>query len=303
VRVVVTGGAGFVGTALVARLLAAGHRVDIVDRLDATYDPEPRRRRARAPLHVMDTRDALPILRGADAVIHLAARPGVRESMLDPLATVRENVEGTAALLRDLREAGVPRLVFASSSSVYGARRGEIFRETDPADKPESVYGASKRAGELLCHAAHATTGLHVCVARLFTVYGPAQRPTMAIARFVRQARASEDLTVFGDGSSVRDYTYVDDAADALAAAAERAEGYRIVNVGGGAPVTLNGLLDAIEVGTGPLRRRHLPEQPGDVPETRADISAARDWLGWSPKVGIEEGIRRYVRWVEAGEP
>jgi UDP-glucuronate 4-epimerase len=241
---------------------------------------------------------------GADAVLHLAARPGVRESLLDPETTLVQNVLGTSAVLEAIRAEGVPTLVFASSSSVYGARRGESLSEGDAADRPASPYGASKRAAELLCYAAHATWGVNVTAARLFTVYGPRQRPGMAIARFCRQIRAGEPITLYGDGTSARDYTFVEDAAAGLLAALHRTEGYRVLNLAGGHSVTLAALVTTLgEVLGLPVRTERLPDQAGDVPETRADLTAAAQWLGWSPRVDLRAVLTRYVNWLDAGQP
>lgn len=294
-RVVVTGGAGFVGSHLADALLARGDEVRIVDNFDDAYDPAVKRRHvpAGAELVEADIR-ALPdgVFDGVDAVAHLAARAGVRPSLSDPARYARVNVEGTAAVLAAMARSGVSRMVFASSSSVYGARRGAAFRESDPADRPASPYAASKRAAELFC----AASGLDVAVVRLFTVYGPRQRPEMAMQRFARQLRDGEPVTIFGDGTSVRDYTYVADAVDGLLRGLDRAEGFRVVNIAGGVAVPLHQVVDTLAdaMGVRPVVR-YLPDQPGDVPETRADLSLARGWLDYVPRVGIAEGLRRFA--------
>lgn len=308
-KVLVTGGAGFIGSHLVEALLARGDEVQLLDNLDPVYDPGPRRARIPGAVrHVdgslLDPGCLAAALAGCDAVAHLAARPGVRESLADPMTTTRINVDGTVALLDAMRHAGVRRLVFASSSSVYGVRRGSLLRESDPADRPASPYGASKRAGEIYAWAAHAAWGLDVSCTRLFTVFGPRQRPGMAIARFVRQLRAGEPVTLYGDGTTARDYTFVADAVTGLLAALDRAEGYHLVNLAGGVSVRLDVLVHTLADVLGvPLRIERLPEQPGDVPETAADLAIARDWLDYTPRVSLAEGLRRYVAWLDAGQP
>lgn len=298
-----TGGAGFIGSHLVDALLARGDRVRVLDSFDPYYDPAWKRGwlAPGAELVEGDLLDPAALgraLEGVDAVLHLAARAGVRDSFADPAAFERVNVGGTAAVLAGMRRAGVRRLVFTSSSSVYGARRGEPFREADPPD-PRSPYAATKLAGERLVADWQAATGGDAVVARLFTVYGPRQRPEMAIHRFTRQLLAGEPVTVYGDGASVRDYTFVADVVEGLVRAVDRASGLDTVNLGGGSPVRLDRLLDrlaaALEV---PLRVRRLPEQPGDVPETRADLARAGARLGWAPRVPLEEGLRAWVSWV-----
>lgn len=303
-NVLVTGGAGFIGSHVVEALLARGDRVRVLDNLDASYDPAQKRRQVarRADLVIGDVRDpdaAARALAGMDAVVHLAARAGVRPSLADPAAYESTNVVGTATLLGAALGAGVARVVFSSSSSVYGARRGEAFREDDPPGAPASPYAATKQRAEAVVAAWQAESGGAAVSARLFTVYGPRQRPEMAIHRFARLLLAGEPVTVYGDGSSLRDYTFVTDVVDGLLRALDRAEGYRVVNLAGGRPVRLDHLLDALAAALGvPLRVRHLPDQPGDVPETRADLSLASAWLGYAPRVALEDGLARFVAWL-----
>lgn len=306
-KVLVTGGAGFIGSHLCEALLARGDTVRVLDLLDDAYDPAIKRRNLSADVEFLhgDIRDAATLtaaLAGVDAVAHLAARAGVRPSLTDPRLYISVNVDGTAALLEGMRAAGVGRLLFASSSSVYGSRRGVDFREDDPADRPESPYAASKRAAELFCATAHINWGLSVSCARLFTVYGPRQRPEMAIQRFARQLQAGQPVTLFGDGGSLRDYTYVGDAVAGLLAALDRADGFRLVNLAGGRPIPLRTLVETLaDVLQKPLHVQYLPEAPGDVPETRADLSVARQWLDYAPAVPLREGLERFVRWLDRG--
>ena len=310
-HVLVTGGAGFIGSQVVAALLARGDAVTVLDCFDDAYDPALKRANldgTRATVVEGDLRDLDTVqsaLGEADAVVHLAARAGVRESLADPLLYESVNVRGTAVILEALRRQGRARLVFASSSSVYGARAtGERFTEDDNADTPVSPYAATKRAGELICHAAHAAWGMPITCLRFFTVYGPRQRPAMAIAKFFRLIRAGEPLPVFGDGSAIRDFTYVDDAVSAVLAALDNPQGFQVLNVGSDAPVRLDDLISAIAEAAGtPAILEHLPIQNGDVPRTHADVSRARSVLGWSPQVSLEEGLRRYAAWVDAGMP
>lgn len=301
-RVLVTGGAGFIGQHLCAALLARGDEVRVLDLLDDTYDPARKRVPAGAELQVGDCCDPGAVreaLRGVDGVCHLAGRAGVRESIADPEPYGRHNVGGTLTLLHAMRERGVGRMVFTSSSSVYG-NAGGPSRESDAADHPTSPYAASKRAAELFCHA----SGLDVTVARLFTVYGPGQRPGMAIARFVRLALAGEPIPVYGDGTSLRDYTWVGDTVAGLVRALDRAAGYRVVNLGAARPIALTEVLAAVSDATDrQLRLQWLPPQPGDVPVTHADVRVAREWLGWEARVPFREGLRRYVDHERFGRP
>ena len=310
-HVLVTGGAGFIGSQVVSALVARGDRVTVLDCFDDAYDPALKRanlagtaaRVVEGDLRDLDT--VLAALDDADAVVHLAARAGVRESLADPLLYESVNVRGTAVVLEALRRQGRARLVFASSSSVYGSRAlGGRFSEGDNADTPVSPYAATKRAGELICHAAHAAWGTPITCLRFFTVYGPRQRPAMAIAKFFRLIREGRALPVFGDGSAIRDFTYVDDSVRAVLAAVDQPQGYEVLNVGSDAPVRLDALIQAIgEAAGAPAILEHLPLQNGDVPRTHADVSRARAVLGWSPQVSLRDGLARYATWVDAGMP
>lgn len=297
----VTGGAGFIGSHLCDALLRAGHAVTVLDNFDPVYDPARKRAQLPGGVRLVEGNLNDPValeaaLDGAGSVYHLAARAGVRPSLVDAAPYVSTNIAGTVALLHAMQARGVRRMVFASSSSVYGARRGVAFREDDPADLPASPYAASKRAGELFCHAASVAWGLDVACARLFTVYGPRQRPEMAFSRFLAQLRAGQPVTVYGDGASARDYTYVEDAVAGLMAAHDAASGYRVVNIAGGVVTTLADAVAALAAAEGVTPRvERLPDQPGDVPETRADLTVARGWLGWSARVGLAEGLRRFA--------
>jgi UDP-glucuronate 4-epimerase len=312
VRVLVTGGAGAIGSVLVDALLARGDRVAVVD---SFHDFYPRARKERnlagarahrgfAGLFEVDIRDA-PRLGAVfaevrpEGVVHLAARAGVRPSLLDPAGYCDFNLSGTAVVLGAAVEHGARRLVFASSSSVYGARPRGPFEEDSLADRPLSPYGATKRGGELLCHAVHHSSGLPVTCLRFFTVYGPRQRPDLAIQQFALLALAGKPIPVYGDGSAERDFTYVSDTVDGVMRALDRCEGYRIYNLGRGRPVALRDTIDALERALGvPIQREPLPEQAGDVPRTWASIERARRELGYEPRVDLEEGLHAFVRWL-----
>jgi nucleoside-diphosphate-sugar epimerase len=232
-----------------------------------------------------------------EAVVHLAARAGVRRSLEEPHLYYRTNVTGTLSLVEAARRNEIPKLVLASTSSVYAGSTRIPFREDDPADRPLSPYTASKRAAELCCHAYHKAFGLDVTVLRYFTVYGPAGRPDMSIFRFIRWVTEGEPVTVFGDGTQSRDFTYVTDVADGTVLAL-RPSGFAVINLGGDHPVELRSVLGMVEslVG-GPATVEHHPFHRADVRASWADISAAERLLGWRPKVSLEEGLAATVEW------
>jgi len=310
VKVLVTGGAGFIGAHLVEALRARGDAPIVFDSLDPASGDPARRAAAAAALGVpvlrADIRDEGAVLRavdGVDAVVHLAARAGVRESLADPLTYESVNLRGTAVLIDALRQAGPRPLVFASSSSVYGAGTG-LFAEDHPADAPLSPYAATKRGGELLLHAAARGWGQPAVCLRFFTVYGPRQRETMAIARFVGAALGGPAAPVYGDGSALRDYTEVSDAVSAVLAALDRGPAWGVFNVGSGAPIRLDALIALIGALAGaPVRTVPAPAQPGDVPSTHADLSRVQSGLGWSPRVRLDTGLARVIAWARAAAP
>jgi UDP-glucuronate 4-epimerase len=312
--VLLTGAAGFIGSHLAARLLAEGDEVVGLDAFDETlYDAGTHERNANAVPglrlvrgDLLDAELVAELVRGVDLVVHLAALAGVRPSIEQPARYARVNVEGPAVVLEACRQAGVMRVVFASSSSVYGSRTQVPFSEEDPCLRPASPYAASKRAGELLCSSFSDLYGLGIASLRYFTVYGPRQRPEMAIARFTRAIREGRPVTLFGDGTSARDYTYIDDVIDGTVAACRRvAPGkHRIYNLGGSRTTTLHRLVELIAdaLGRTPLIEWR-PDQPGDVPITYADVSRAAAELAYAPKIPIEEGVRRYVAWSGGETP
>ncbi len=302
--VLVTGGAGFIGSHLCERLLARGRRVAVLDDLNDYYDPAIKRANLRRLKgisfqkgDIRDPRAVARAMRGADSVVHLAARAGVRPSVADPALYASVNVEGTAVLLEAARKAGVKRFLFGSSSSVYGRSARAPFREDDPAADPVSPYAATKRAGELLCAAHHSLHGTPILALRFFTVYGPRQRPDMAIAKFTRAIREGREIPFFGSGTSRRDYTHVSDIVSALERALRWKSGFEILNLGGARTVTLRQLVSLIALAVGrPARLKPMPDQEGDVPLTSADVRKARRLLGWTPVMSLERGLREYAR-------
>lgn len=312
-RFLVTGAAGFIGSWLTERLLERGDRVLGFDNFDPFYDRALKEANLRTALgsdrfelvegDLRDARAVSGLFRAEpfDAVVHLAARAGVRPSLADPAGYVDTNLTGTVHLLEAMRTAGNRRLVFASSSSVYGNNRKLPFHEEDRVDSPISPYAATKKAGEEICHVYHAVHGFAVLALRLFTAYGPRQRPEMAIHAFTRRIFAGEPIPVFGDGSMERDFTYVDDVVDGVVAAADRVadgDGFHIVNLGESEPIRLGRLVEALEKATGrEARIDRRPVPPGDVERTFAAIARARELLGYAPRVGLEEGLRRFVAW------
>jgi len=308
--ILVTGGAGFIGSHLVERLLADGHDVVVLDNFDRFYDPAIKRRNLEAAarrggyrLVEGDIRDerALEAVFGAAppaAVIHLAARAGVRPSIQDPVLYSSVNLDGTTRLLEACRRHGVDRFLFGSSSSVYGNNPKVPFAEDDPVDHPISPYAATKKAGEVLCHAFHHLFGIRVACLRFFTVYGPRQRPEMAIHKFTRLLSRGLPVEQYGDGASARDYTFVSDIVEGVVRALERCSGYHVWNLGGARTITLGELVARIagELGVEP-RVKRVPEQPGDVNRTWADVTRARRELDWEPRVPLDEGLPQFIQW------
>ncbi len=316
--VLVTGAAGFIGSHVCEALLARGHRVVGVDNLDPFYDVGVKRRNAaevaRSGGGVFELIEADICDAGAMAdvalhhrpsgIIHLAAKAGVRPSIADPVGYARVNVAGTASVLEAARAASCSRVVVASSSSVYGNEARVPFREDGEVDRPISPYAATKRATELLAYTHWRLTGMPTACLRFFTVYGPRQRPDLAIHTFMVRAARDQVIPVFGDGSTSRDYTYIDDIVAGVLSAYDRigagsVEGYRVWNLGGSRPVRLSELIDAIGKVVGrPLRTEPRPAQPGDVERTWADLSRSKAELGYTPRVGFEEGLMRQWEWL-----
>lgn len=310
--ILITGGAGFIGSHLVEALLARGEEVVVLDEFNDYYDPAAKERNLAAVkgqpgLHLVygDIADEAAVgqafrIRPIRAVVHLAARAGVRPSLHDPVLYDRVNIQGTLLLLEASRRSATERFIFASSSSVYGLSTSAPFKESESADRPISPYAATKRAGEMHCYTYHHLYGLPVTCMRLFTVYGPRQRPDLAIHAFAHSIWSGQPIRVFGDGTSARDYTFVTDIVDGLLAALDRPDpfGYEVFNLGNSHPVRLRALIRLIENALGRSAVIELaPEQPGDVRLTYADIGKSRRLLGYQPRVPIEEGIERFCSW------
>ena len=307
----VTGGAGFIGFHVCDRLLKQGHAVRAFDDLNDFYEPEIKRNNIRdlqslakpfTFVHgdLTDPGSLDELFGGArfDQIIHLAARAGVRPSLQQPALYQRVNVEGTVNLLEAARRNDVKKITVASSSSVYGVNSKVPFAESDPIFAAISPYAASKLACEALGHVYHHVYGMDIAMLRFFTVYGPRQRPDLAIHKFARLIAAGKPIPVFGDGSAARDYTYVTDTVDGVMACTQREFGYDIFNLGESQTVTLSRLIALLEkhLGQKAILDRQ-PPQPGDVPITCADISKSRAKLGYDPRIKIEEGIPLFVNW------
>ncbi len=307
----VTGGAGFIGSHVCERLLQAGHHVWAFDELNEFYDPQIKRSNIREiqtlakPFKFvqgeLNDRAALDELFASvkfDQIIHLAARAGVRPSLDEPALYQRVNVEGTVNVLEAARKRGVKKITIASSSSVYGVNSKVPFAESDPIFAAISPYAASKLACEALGHVYHHIYGMDVIMLRFFTVYGPRQRPDLAIHKFARLITAGKPIPVFGDGSTARDYTFVSDTVDGVMACTQKEFGFEIFNLGESQTVTLSRLIEVLENALGKkavINRQSA--QPGDVPITFADISKSRAKLGYNPHIKIEEGISLFIDW------
>jgi len=313
----VTGVAGFIASKVAEFLLADGHTVVGVDNLSDAYDVRLKRWRLRQiegkagfVFHKMDICDRAALRelfeeqpsngsRGFDAVVNLAARAGVRQSVENPWVYYETNVTGTLNLLELCREFGVKKFVLASTSSLYGANNALPFREDADTDGPLSPYAASKKAAETLCYTYHYLYGLDVTVLRYFTVYGPAGRPDMSLFRFVQWISEGWPVIVYGDGKQSRDFTYVDDIARGTVAGLKPL-GYEVINLGSDTPVVLMDAIQVVEELVGKKATvEHKPRHPADVLATWADIGKAEQLLGWRPQTPFEEGVRRAVAWYQ----
>ena len=311
-NILVTGGAGFIGSHLVERLLGDGHTVVCIDNFDSFYDPAIKRNNIRQalshPAYTLiegDVRDPVVLRkcfegRSIDVVAHLAARAGVRPSIANPELYYDVNVMGTLRLLEAMRSLGVRKLVFASSSSVYGNNPHVPFSESDNVDYPISPYAASKKAGELLSHTYHHLHGFDIFALRFFTVYGARQRPEMAISHFARKLLDGQTIELFGDGKTSRDYTYVHDIVSGVTAAIASAKGFEIINLGNSSPVALIDLVHSLEKVTN--REAKIvwsPVQPGDVEKTWAATEKANRLLHYSPATPLRDGLSVFVQWLQ----
>jgi len=314
-HILVTGGAGFIGSHLTRRLLDRGDRVTVLDDFNDFYDPARKRvnvapflQRAEYALVEGDIRDERLVedlfkRSSFDIVVHLAARAGVRPSLQEPILYEDTNCIGTLRLLEAARRWGPETFIFGSSSSVYGINEKVPFAEVDEVNQPISPYATTKRAGELLCYNYHHLYGMRLACLRFFTVYGPAQRPEMAIHKFTDLLAKGQAVSMYGDGESRRDYTYIDDIIDGVVASMDKAPPFEILNLGGAETTSLSDLIHWIaeELEVEPIIER-LPDQPGDVPITYADVTKAARVLGYSPKVPIREGLRRFVAWYRQND-
>ena len=313
-RVLVTGSAGFIGSTLTDRLLGRGDEVVGVDNFDPFYPESLKRSNLEAAgrdprfrlveLDICHTERVEALVREVrpDAIAHLAARAGVRPSIESPSLYASTNLVGTTNILEAARRIDPhPRVVYASSSSVYGERTASPFRESDSVDHPISPYAASKKACELMAHAFHCAHGLSVTGLRFFTAYGPRNRPDLAVAKFARLIDRGETIPMYGDGSSRRDYTFIDDIVDGVIRAVDRCDGYRIYNLGNSNPIELHAMIDALGEAMGKVPAiRRMPEQVGDVRLTCADIALASAELGYAAETPFRDGIRRFAEWYRA---
>lgn len=316
----VTGGAGFIGSHTCQSLLKRGCAVISVDNFNGYYDPMYKRDNIdeivktagtkgffkSLELDIRDRNGLEDVFREfkPDIVLHFAACAGVRPSIMDPLLYTSVNVDGTAQILECMKDHGVKHLVFASSSSVYGNNDKLPFSEADSVDMPISPYAATKKAGELICHTYSWLYGINTACLRFFTVYGPRQRPDLAIYKFTKLISEGKPVPVYGDGTSGRDYTYIDDIVDGINRAAawtmEKSNRYGIFNLGGSRVITLAEMIEAIESGLG-IRavKEAMTSQPGDMVRTYADLSRSEKELGYRPGTGFESGIREFIKWYK----
>jgi len=310
--IMVTGGAGFIGSHLCQKIISLGHNVICIDDFNDYYDPavkednireladDSRFTLFRADITDRKAVDDILSSNNTDIIIHLAARAGVRPSLANAALYEKVNVQGTINLLDNCRDRGIKKFIFASSSSVYGGNRKMPFSETDRVDSPVSPYAATKKSGELICYTYHHLYDISVFAFRFFTVYGPRQRPEMAIHRFTRHIFEGRPIEVFGDGSTSRDYTYIDDIVNGLINSLDLVCGYEIINLGNSYPVKLDRLIRMIQEASGrEAGIRYTELQPGDVPATFADIEKARKLIKYKPGTTIEEGLGLFMDWYK----
>ena len=308
--ILVTGAAGFIGSHLSERLIAGGATVIGLDNFDPFYDAEVKRANIAGPMSSDRFKLIEGDIRGAncvrsilqndtvDIIVHLAAKAGVRPSIEDPVAYQDTNINGTVVMLEAAKEFGVKKFVFASSSSVYGNNEKVPFSENDNVDFPISPYAATKKACELICYTYSHLYDMNMTCLRFFTVYGPRQRPDLAIHKFAKLIEDGKPIPVFGDGSMQRDFTYIDDIIDGVTAAIAKCNGYEIYNLGESQPVRLDELIAEIETALGKKATiDRQPPQPGDVNRTYADITKAKRQLGYDPSTDIRVGLKKFVEW------
>ena len=310
----VTGGAGFIGSHLVDSLLGEGNNVIVIDNYDDFYSKDLKLKNLSSAL----TFDTFQLVEGdirdrnllndifgnnhIDVVVHLAAKAGVRPSIKDPEGYYDVNINGTLNILEAMKAYDIKKMIFASSSSVYGNNEKVPFSESDSVDFPISPYAATKKSGELLCHTYHHLYDFKINCLRFFTVYGPRQRPDLAINKFSKRIMNGDPIQMFGDGTTKRDYTYIDDIVQGIKLAMENLNGFEIYNLGESRTIILKELINLLENEMGKKAKiEKLPLQPGDVEQTYADISKARELLKYDPQFEIEEGIKNFVEWAKNG--
>jgi UDP-glucuronate 4-epimerase len=312
--ILITGGVGFVGSHLGETLLLEGHTVVCVDNLDeyiycsalklenlkllSAYSTF---KFIRADIQDKDLLRQIMLRYGCEVVIHLAAFAGIRPSVIDPDKFMKVNVSGTLSVLEAMKEANIHKMIFASSSSVYGNTSQLVFKESDAADRPISPYAVSKRAAELLAYSYHALYGFDITCLRLFTVYGPRQRPEMAIRKFVTKILAEQTIELYGNGQTYRNYTYVADAVSGFLKSLSNMGGFRVYNIGGNKATSLNEVIEIIEKHTKKKSKLdYKPEQAGDMRHTAADISKAYNEIGYAPETDLNSGIAHVIEWLNA---
>jgi len=309
-KVLITGAAGFIGSHLSERLLNDGLMVVGLDNFDDFYDPQIKHRNISECLKnknfqlvEADIRDSTAmdkaISGGVEIIVHLAARAGVRPSIEKPLLYADVNVNGTMVLLEAAKKHKIKKFIFGSSSSVYGNNKKVPFSEGDSVDFPISPYAATKKAGELICHTYHHLYEICITCLRFFTVYGPRQRPDLAIYKFAKLIEQDKPIPVYGDGTMMRDFTYIDDIIDGTIAAMNKCSGFNIYNLGESRPISVNDLIAEIEKALGKKAvKEYLPPQPGDVERTYADVTKAVNELGYKPNTTIQDGLEKFVKWL-----
>lgn len=310
-NILITGGAGFIGSTLADKLLEKNNKIVVIDNFNDYYSPKLKEKNIK---HNLDNKN-YKLYRGdicdknllskifeenqIDVVVHIAASAGVRPSIENPLSYVKNNIEGTVNIVEVMKRKNVQRIVFASSSSIYGNCKEEIFSEDLKVSEPISPYAASKSACEQFLYTYSKLFDIQVVALRFFTVFGPRQRPDLAIRKFIDLIKENKPIPVYGDGTTIRDYTYVDDIVDGIISAINYNDTpYEIINLGGGAPVSLNQMIETIEkVLNKKATIEHLPMQPGDVSKTAADITKAKKLLNYNPKTSFKEGIIKFIEW------
>jgi UDP-glucuronate 4-epimerase len=309
-EILVTGGAGFIGSHLVERLLHNNYSVVVIDNFDPFYDSSIKEKNLGHAKDfknfrlyrddILNTQALEKIFKeySFDIIVHIAAKAGVRPSIIDPLGYYQVNVQGTLNLLEKCKQYSINKFIFASTSSIYGNNEKVPFAESDTVDFPISPYAATKKSAELICHTYHHLYGIAIYALRFFTVYGPRQRPDLAIHKFFKLISQNKPIPFYGDGTTSRDYTYIDDIMDGVIKSIERISGFEIINLGESQTISLHRLVDLIEKVLGKKAQKQFePMQPGDVKQTFADISKAKRLLGYKPHTNIEQGLTYFYEW------